>query len=595
MTAQTTFLTALDEFQEVGRGAELEPEQLESGTKMYAEIERFQLLIPLVGAFNAGKTSLVNAYLQRQEGPALPTDIVPQTALATEIHPASPVDAEHVDLLGEEGVVLQSVGLEEFGQIEQQTLKTGQLEALYAKAYLHDADLPNADRKILVDMPGLDSGLRTHNAAIQRYLGLGGYFIMVIDADHGTLRQSEISQLREFLGQEVEFTVLVNKIDKKKTDAEAILGHIEDQVRKTFGKPAPVRAVSAKEGDVSALADTLAAIDFHSALRGFWRPKAVRLMDEAIQTLHTRFSALNLSTAESDQLIADLEMKKKAMEDKLRQDERDIPGRYSSQAVDRIVRACRDAVGDAAPNLAENYIHGGQATLDREVNELVRETLNRTGREQWADIWQRIVQRYQAEIDGFNAEYDRLTGSAGGELSPTLGGTLIDAGSNGAQGSGRTGDVNAATKSTLFTSLGMVIPILRPLQPLLMVLDAVVDMVSSLFGGQSREQEQQQQIERERRELPTRIRSSVAPRIASELRPWAEAEYAEIAQGMLAQLRQQVEAAVGRVQAGIKKSRAELDARKQDIEGQRNMLRAASEKLASIKQRLGDQPRTTNT
>ena len=43
-------------------------------------------------------------------------------------------------------------------------------------------------------MPGLDSALRTHNAAIQRYLPLGGYFVLVVDVEHGGLRESEIRQ-----------------------------------------------------------------------------------------------------------------------------------------------------------------------------------------------------------------------------------------------------------------------------------------------------------------------------------------------------------------------------------------------------------------
>lgn len=169
---QATFLEVLDRFAEIGQSVELAADLLAAGAAARDRVAQFRVLIPLVGAFNAGKTTLVNAYLQRQHGSGLPTDIVPQTALATEIYAAPSAEAERVELLGEDDAVLREVGLEEFGQVEKQTLKTGELEAQYAKAYLHHADLPDSNRKVLVDMPGLDSGLRTHNAAIQRYLPL---------------------------------------------------------------------------------------------------------------------------------------------------------------------------------------------------------------------------------------------------------------------------------------------------------------------------------------------------------------------------------------------------------------------------------------
>ena len=141
---------------------------------------------------------------------------------------------------------------------------------------LHASVLENNGQKVLVDMPGLDSGLMTHNAAIQRYLPLGSYFILVVDAEHGSLRESEIRQLREFFSQEIEFAVLINKIDKKKTDAHAIVDYIAEQVDSAFGKSAVVRSVSAHDQDTAAFRQIVDSVDFDHALRGFWRRKNCR-------------------------------------------------------------------------------------------------------------------------------------------------------------------------------------------------------------------------------------------------------------------------------------------------------------------------------
>ena len=369
MASQDTFVSALDEFDEIGKGVELKADLLEAAAASRARIADFEVLIPLVGSFSAGKTSLVNAVLKRPAERSLPTDIVPQTALATEIRAAASADEERIELYSEEDDLLQSVNLAQFKAIEKEALKTGRAQARYAKALLHSPSLNQDDRKVLVDMPGLESGISTHNAAILRYLPLGSYFVMVVDADHGTLRASEIRQLREFLEHDVEFAVLVNKVDKKQTEADEIVAYIKKQVRDAFGKDAPVHKVSAHSPDVRAFGEVLEEVDFDRALTTFWRVRTLALFHNAERSLHTRFSALNVSTAESDKVIAELQEKKAALEEKLSQDEREIGRRYSNRAVDRIVREVRDALRNEAPQLAEVVRFGGEAAFQREVNE----------------------------------------------------------------------------------------------------------------------------------------------------------------------------------------------------------------------------------
>ena len=579
---QAKFLEALDRFSEIGKGVELADDLLAEGAAARDGVEQFRVLIPLVGAFNAGKTTLVNAYLHRPHGSGLPTDIVPQTAWATEIYAAPSADAERVELIGENDAVLREVGLEEFGRVERQTLKTGELEAQYAKAYLHHADLPDSNRKVLVDMPGLDSGLRTHNAAIQRYLPLGGYFFMVVDAEHGTLRQSEIEQLREFLAQEVEFTVLVNKVDKKQaTDAEAIVSHIKGQVRQAFDKSAPVCAVSAASDDVAGFRGTLSAIDFEDSLRRYWRARVVRLIDGAINYLHTRYSALNVSTAESERVIEGLERKEEALQEKLSQDERDIKNRYSARAVDRIVRAVRDAIGDAAPTLADTYLQAGKEAGEREINELVRHTLNRVVAEQQADTMRQFAEHYRADIDDINADFDAFAhgGKLPNDARSPIDSNLIDA------AGGKIVDLLRRLPPAIGGPLTAAAAFITPW---LGIVVGVVSLLSSLFGSPSADRAAQQ--ERRKQELQMRIRATAAPRIASELRPRIEDDYARRAQQMLSNLGAHVDTEIGRVRAGIHKSRAEIEEKKVDIQGRKDALQTAIKALATLKAPLEKRP-----
>ena len=578
MTAQATILAALDEFREVGQSVELDPDLLERGQECHTEIERFQVLIPLVGAFNAGKTSLVNALLKRGPERGLPTDIVPQTALATEIRAAAESEGERIELYGEAGELLDQVDIEQFQRIEKETLKTGQPKALYAKALLHAPDLKQVDRKILVDMPGLDSGLRTHNAAIQRYLPLGSYFLMVVDADHGTLRASEIRQLREFLDQEVEFAVLVNKIDKKQTDADAIIGEIQKQVESAFGKSAPIRAVSAHSDDVTAFHNVLAGVDFDRALATFWRAPVCGLFDNAERSLHTRYSALNVSTAESDRLIAELQAKKEALENKLRSDEREIGRRYSDRAVDRVIQSVRDAIRDEARALAETYMAGGQSAFEHEVNEIVRQTLNRTVDPAQSETLSEIAERYREDIDGLNASYEQLVGNADAQTSsgrPALIPAVGDAARN---------SMSTARGATIDTSKGVFAVPTEVVKALLELLINALPAIIEWLKERSERQRQEEERQRHFQDLQMNIRSQVASKVASEMRARVASHYSALARDMMDQLRQHVGALVDGVEKDIRKSQAEVEAQQKDVEQRKSALKDALGALTKAKQ-----------
>ncbi len=588
MTSQDTFVTALDRFGAIGKGVELDAALLDAAADDRARIEEFEVLIPLVGSFNAGKTSLVNAWLQRPKERRLPTDIVPKTALATEIRAAASAAEERIEIYGEDDKLLREVeDFVQFEAIEKEALKNDQPQAHYAKARLHSEHLRQGDRKVLVDMPGLDSGVYTHNAAIQRYLPLGSYFVMVVDAAQGTLHASGIRQLREFLDQDVESAVLVNKIDKMATkDTAAIVEHIQRQVREAFGKPVPVHTVSAHSDDVQAFADVLAGVDFDRALTTFWRARALALFNEAERSLHTRYSALNVSTAESDRLVAELQQKKEALEDKLRKDEREIGQRYSDRAVDRIVRDVRDAIREEASQLAEFFQHGGEAAFQREINDIARQTLNRTVDAQQSDTLQEIVRNYQVDIDGLNTSFSQFVrkDDEGASLDRDLVDVAVDAGRKSWNAARRTKiDTSGGLLSgtALASVLGATTGIVAPWLSAIII---ALPLILKFFGGN--EQRQGEQAQQQRRELEMRIRTDAASKVASELRPKVADNYADVARGMIEQLRQHVSALVAAVEADINKSREEVEAQQHTAEQRKTELRAAIEDLTKAKQPL---------
>ena len=588
MSVQNTYLAALDQFRQIAQDIDLDEEALQCAEAFHREIAEFQVLIPLVGSFNAGKTSLVNAYLEREKSKELPTDIVPQTALATEIHPASSDYEERIELYGKDDQLLQRVEIAQFQRIEKETLKTGNLSAQYAKAMLYAAPLQDSDRKVLVDMPGLDSGLRAHNTAIQRYLPLGSYFILVLDAEHGALRDSEIRQLREFLDQEIEFAVLINKIDKKETDAAAIAKHIEGQVRQAFRKAAAVRLVSAHEGNVAAFRQIVEAVDFNHALRSYWRPRIVGLFEDAIQSLHTRYSALSVSSAESERTIAQLEGKKEALEEKFQEDEREIRGRYSDRAVNRILREVRDTIRDNAPALIRAYQERGEQALYQEINELVRHTLNRTTDEALSETSMEIVKRYQpyfGEIDSLHEQFVHSGGDAALEPEKIIG--MAKGARARSTEAFRTAKKKTSKEQKILspTAIGGIFAATTSIvAPWLEVVIILLPSIIGYFSKRRAEQQRREQIHK----LELQIKNVFAPRFSSGLREQITADYAKATQEKLAQQRERVRGVVEQIQADINKSRTEIGEQRQEVEERRARLRSTIDHLIVARRQLED-------
>ena len=607
MSLQATYVNALERFRDIARENvdDFDQETVKRSQEFRDQIAEFRVLIPVVGLFNVGKTSLVNAYLGRGPDQGLPTDIVPQTALATEIHYVPEAEQERVDLFGEDDRRLRQITLAEFRLEEQRVREAGTAPAAladHARAMLHADVLRHTDRKVLVDMPGLGSGLEAHNTAILRYLPRGSFFILVIDVANGGLRESEIRQLGEFLDHEIEFAVLVNKTDRKRApDVEAVVTHVDEQVRNAFGKPAAVFPVSAHAGDITAFRETVESVDFDRALRSFWRPWIVGLFDEAIARLRTRYSALGATSAESEAVIADLQDKKARLEKKLRNDEQEIREQYDS-AADRVVRNTRAVIQERARWLAERYEAGGQNEFSREINELVRRTIDRSEKRELSRAHQQTTERYQAEMNDIDTRYEQFldlgADDSGRPASTSITQVLGEAAMTSARvfadapvrllGSRGGGEISAITDlvkvvSALWkpwrTAVALALP--QMVGVFVDMLPTIVDMVAAGVSGKSQRADRM-------RKLQQNIEGQVAPRMASSLRDQITTSYGEAAREMIAGLREQVRDRVDKITNDIRRVHSEIEEQHQDVERRRNSLHDVIRQLVEARQQVDE-------
>lgn len=176
--------------------------------------------VPLVGVFSAGKSSLLNVFTHKPG--MLPVDTMPETAVAYELYYSQ---TESVELF-RNGNKIDSKALTDIKQLDT---KPGDI----AKVYCTSEPIRELQEKgiILVDMPGIGSGIERHDAAIFNYINSGTAFVLIVDAEQGSLRGSTMAFMNELSQYDMYPAVLVSKIDKKpENEVEDIVEYIRYQM-----------------------------------------------------------------------------------------------------------------------------------------------------------------------------------------------------------------------------------------------------------------------------------------------------------------------------------------------------------------------------
>lgn len=215
MNTQLKFQKILDQVSEIANVL-VGNAQHEFNVKVEAFVNEIQdsryIKVPLVGVFSAGKSSLLNVFTQKPG--LLPVDTDPETAVAYELYYGS---QECVELYRED----KKIDTKLLGDIKQLPTQPGDI----ARVYCTSEPIKALQERgiILVDMPGIGSGIERHDAAIFNYIHSGTAFILLVDAEQGSLRGSTLTFMNELSRYDKHPAVLISKIDKNQRKRSTIL------------------------------------------------------------------------------------------------------------------------------------------------------------------------------------------------------------------------------------------------------------------------------------------------------------------------------------------------------------------------------------
>lgn len=152
LESKVRFNRILTEVLDIEREAELD---MSNTQDIQCAVNTGKLIVPVVGEFSAGKSSLLNKFIGKS---ILSVGINPETAIPSELYFSESEYCEGVDGSGNVVRLSESTDTKNF---------------ICLRRYINSQTLKNLEPIVLVDMPGFDSPLNEHNRAIFNYLDKG--------------------------------------------------------------------------------------------------------------------------------------------------------------------------------------------------------------------------------------------------------------------------------------------------------------------------------------------------------------------------------------------------------------------------------------
>ena len=328
------------------------------------DILKREIVVPVIGPFSAGKSSLINSFL----GAAyLPVGITPETSLATEIRYSKIERIECVkpDNAGKP----DTYSFSDFEKIKE---KAHMYE--YMIVYLNNPNIEKIQPIVLVDMPGFESPLDIHNKAIVNYIGKGVFYIVVVSIESGTLPRSLLNRIKSLQSLDRDFELILNKVNlKSESDVNQIAEKIQKDLEDYLNIHKKVHLAGEDGGRV--LEEILTSLNTDELIKKMYLPDLKYITFQIVDTIETMISSLQRSIEDNEKEIKALE---KEIEYLLKEKEnkiREIESKHSSANINKILSSIEKEIMNQKDNLAKIAV-SNQDKFSKAINDIVVNVLS---------------------------------------------------------------------------------------------------------------------------------------------------------------------------------------------------------------------------
>lgn len=522
------------------------------------QVKQYAFRVLMLGVFSSGKSAFLNTLLQAD---LLNENQTPETTVATELC----FDMrEFIEAVALDGTVTQF-------PIDQLASIDG---AKYSNLILHlnnDFLRQHADT-IFVDMPGIDSNFEIHNRAINNYIGKGSAYMLLVSVQEGSLRQSLVDFLKELNYYPQSLACFVSKSDLMPPDqVQSVVQNVQAGINAVFHdyEPVEVQAVSAQtdlasdfQGKVEqCLARFNPQIIFESKL-GQELAQIIRLFTSSLLAYR---NSISLDLTEIDKRIKQCRDAKDDLEMKLSNKEVELSSSSSSIAnlicsdVEQALRTQEEQLVSAAMS--------GTSELNNAIMGIVRPVIVSSSQQHCGDYYQDIVNSLNLSGISSNIDIGSDVSANGGQAGSSLSDEQISGLTNIAKNlvSSFAGDKNGHSPVLYNVVTGAAALTTSVLNP---ILEAIIvflpQILSSLFGGQSREEQQEQQRQERYNRVRNAVQSQVIPQVVQQVRPTICQNIEQHNKDMLKQVRASFSQLIDGQNSALEQAKAEAAQKEQD-------------------------------
>ena len=524
---QQTLIQDLPKIQNLYEKYQLDSNKFQELTK---NSQNFKVRIPLIGAFSAGKSSLINALLAQK---LLAVEIDPASNLATEIS-----FAETDQILGfKDNQFVKELSFEQ--------LKSQDFDDLGANGHvevkLNNPLLQSLPHLCLADLPGLDSKSEAHSQAIHHYLGRSLAYCIMVSSEEGTLKESIKNFLAELALHQAPVLVIISKSDKRSAkDIEAIKQQVKQQVQAILPPDNYLNVVAASRKNFDTVIPALQELEQRSEQR--FKETVVKQSIDTIATLQQHIEVLN----NQDNLdLESLKLKQTEMQEemqhfqqKLKQEHQQINSRFND-VLSQITQHIRSRLTGETDSFANSVLHQG-SDIQQQITYSVRIGMTE-GMERY---FKPLVEKYLHRIESELPEQLKINQNFNFEASD-----------------------NDGLNTTILTGAATLLPIVLRSFPYAAVIIPIITTILGKFISDS--QKEQQRAER-REQARSYVQATLIPQVMAQV----ELNLRQILTAQLQQVEQNVQQQIDEKYQQAQLALAQLAQQLQQGEAEQEQQRA---------------------
>lgn len=555
MNSKKQFLDYIGEVKNIISPLEISDNKL---SEIQGNITGAELIVPVVGGFSAGKSTLLNSFLGNE---ILPTAVTPETALATELRYS---DSNYIEAVTASGAV-ERHQLADFARLKDNAQNFKNL-----RVYLNNENLKAIQPLVLVDMPGFDAPIENHNQAILNYLERGVFFVFLTSVEDGNITLSmkrEIDNLQQ-IGKGFAFCISKTNL-RAPDDVKAVQQKIAEQLEDDFDYTGQIALLDMDGGNN--LKNILTAVNPDELFKLLFIDELRENYTGLIQSINVKISTFKSDRKEIEETLSALQNSLQGIEAKKQSAINDVEQRYSRDSVSVINQAVTSAILQQKMRLVDLAINN-QGAFERELNDITKNALLSAVQTRFRAISQDLIEEMG---NGINAQLATLPdGGLAGIAMDVLANSGADAFgkvANTALKSISKAIMGNVTSATLKALLGSVFGIVGAV---LLFLPEII----SLFTKGEKERRQREQVEQA-------IINNVIPQIQQQLNNVLPDLMNQNITALINQVSEQFEEQLQQKRNEIEAAEAEKAAKAAELESTINELESGKQQLTTAANR----------